>query len=77
MIYRGFIIERKTLLLVAASQLPKQVTVLLNFMVVWVPLAYNAILGWLGLNALKVVVFTYHLLLHFSTKHGVGEIRED
>ncbi|RRT37856.1 hypothetical protein B296_00050352 [Ensete ventricosum] len=41
------------------------------------PSAYNAIIGCLTLNRLKVVVSTYHRLLKFSTRAGVGEVRSD
>ena len=46
-------------------------------MMVRVPSAYNAILGRSGLNTIRAVVLTYHLLVRFSTRYGVGEMRED
>ena len=45
--------------------------------VVRVPSAYNAILGRSGLNTLKAIVSTHHLLVCFLTKEGVGEIHGD
>ena len=42
---------------------PQQSTIFITFMVVWVPSTYNVILGRPGLNALKPVVLTYHLLV--------------
>ena len=42
-----------------------------------IPSAYNAILGRPGLNALRAIVSTYHLLVRFPTKHGIGELRGD
>lgn len=39
--------------------------------------AYNAILGQPELNALKVAVSTYHLLVKFRTLHGIEELRGD
>ena len=42
-----------------------------------IPSAYNAILGHLGLNALRAIVSTYHLLVRFPTKYGIGELRGD
>ena len=42
-----------------------------------IPSAYNAILGRSGLNALREIVSTYHLLVRFSTRYRVGELRGD
>ena len=44
---------------------------------VWAPSAYNAILGYLGLNELQAVVSTYHLKIKFATKFRVGEVWGD
>ncbi|RWW71896.1 hypothetical protein BHE74_00020346 [Ensete ventricosum] len=41
------------------------------------PSAYNAIIGRPTLNRLKAVVSTYHRLLKFPTRAGVGEVRSD
>ena len=41
------------------------------------PSACNTILGRLGLNAFKVVVSIYYLLMKFSTRHGVREVCGD
>lgn len=41
------------------------------------PSAYNAILGRLTLNQMRVVTVTYHLLMRFLTKEGVGKVRGD
>ena len=49
----------------------------MTFTIVQVPSAYNAILGRLGLNALRAIVSTYHLLVRFPTKNGVREMRGD
>lgn len=49
--------------------------VLLNFLVGKVPLAYNV--GRLGLNSLRDIVSTYHLLIKYSTTRGVGEDQDD
>ena len=42
-----------------------------------IPLTYNAILGHPGLNALRAIVSTYHLLVRFPTKYEIGELRGD
>ena len=49
----------------------------MTFMVVQVPSTYNAILGRTGLNALRAIVSTYHLLVRFLTKNEVEKIRGD
>ncbi|RRT72770.1 hypothetical protein B296_00011349 [Ensete ventricosum] len=41
------------------------------------PSAYNAIIGRPTLNRLKAAVSTYHQLLKFPTRAGVGEVRSD
>ena len=41
------------------------------------PSAHNAILGQLGLNALRAVVSTYYLKIKFPTSNEIGEIRGD
>ncbi|RWV80394.1 hypothetical protein GW17_00058349 [Ensete ventricosum] len=57
---------------------PRSKTLMVLFMVVKLPSAYNAIIGRPTLNRLKVVVIlTYHRLLKFSTRAGVGEVRSD
>ena len=56
---------------------PKQVSKTVDFLVVDCPSAYNAIIGRPTLNWLRVVTSTYHLLVKFPTKHGVGEVRGD
>ncbi|RWW01580.1 hypothetical protein GW17_00035377 [Ensete ventricosum] len=41
------------------------------------PSTYNAIIGRPTLNRLKAVVSTYHQLLKFPTRAGVGKVRSD
>ena len=64
-------------LAVATGRYPRQSRALVNFLVVKAPSAYNAILGRLGLNALRAIVSIYHLKLKFPTNQGVGEVRGD
>ncbi|RRT40176.1 hypothetical protein B296_00035153 [Ensete ventricosum] len=56
---------------------PRSKTLMVSFMVVKLPSAYNAIIGHPNLNQLKAVVSTYHQLLKFPTQAGVGEVRSD
>ncbi|RZR85848.1 hypothetical protein BHM03_00012913 [Ensete ventricosum] len=56
---------------------PRSKTLMVSFMVVKLPSAYNAIIGRPTLNRLKAVVSTYHRLLKFLTRAGVGEVRSD
>ncbi|KAJ8467704.1 hypothetical protein OPV22_030256 [Ensete ventricosum] len=56
---------------------PKSKTLMVSFMVVKLPSAYNAIIGRPTLNRLRTVVSTYHRILKFPTRAGVGEIRSD
>ncbi|KAK3010068.1 hypothetical protein RJ639_012640 [Escallonia herrerae] len=54
-----------------------QANFMLDFVVVKVPLAYNAILGRPALNQLQAVVSTYHLKMKFPTEHGIREVKGD
>ncbi|XP_052188877.1 uncharacterized protein LOC127799162 [Diospyros lotus] len=51
--------------------------VMLDILVANVPSAYNMILGRSGLNALRAVPSTYHMVLKFPTAARVGEVRGD
>ncbi|KAK3032309.1 hypothetical protein RJ639_036266 [Escallonia herrerae] len=62
---------------VAIGTPPAQANFMLDFVVVKVPSAYNAILGRLALNQLQAVVSTYHLKMKFPTEHGIGEVKGD
>ncbi|KAK3017875.1 hypothetical protein RJ639_004171 [Escallonia herrerae] len=57
--------------------LPTQAKLMLDFVVVRVPSAYNAILGRTALNQLRAVVSTYHMKMKFPTENGVGEVKGD
>lgn len=65
------------ILLIMVGQAPRHFTVQLDFLVLRVFLAYHAILGQLGLNMFWVVISTYHLLVKFPTKYGIGKTRGD
>ncbi|XP_059428567.1 uncharacterized protein LOC132162341 [Corylus avellana] len=56
---------------------PKQSTIMVDFLVVDRPSAYNAIIGRPSLNKLKAATSTYHLKMKFPTNEGVGEVKGD
>ncbi|RWW81429.1 hypothetical protein BHE74_00010162 [Ensete ventricosum] len=56
---------------------PRSKTLLVSFIVVALPSAYNTIIGRPMLNKLRAVVSTYHRVMKFPTKAGVGEVRSD
>jgi hypothetical protein len=36
---------------------------------------YNAIIGRLALNKFRAITSTYHLMMKFPTKNGIGELK--
>ncbi|KAK2998503.1 hypothetical protein RJ639_023274 [Escallonia herrerae] len=56
---------------------PIQANLMLDFVVVKVPSAYNAILGRRTLNQLQAVVSTYHLKMKFPMENEIGEVKGD
>ena len=54
---------------------PRSSTVMVNFLIIDYPSAYNIILGRPALNTLRVVPSTNHLILRFPTPNGVGKIQ--
>ena len=62
---------------ITAGTYLKQATKKVDFLVVDCPSAYNVIIGRLTLNRLWAVTSTYHLLVRFPTKNGIGEMRGD
>ena len=56
---------------------PAQVTQMVDFLLVDQPSVYNAIIGRPTLNALRAIVFTYHLAMKFLVGNLVGEVRGD
>ncbi|RZS22803.1 hypothetical protein BHM03_00055646 [Ensete ventricosum] len=63
-----------TALPVTIGEEPRSKTLLVSFIVVALPLAYNAIIGKPTLNKLRAVVSTYHRVMKFPTRAGVGEV---
>ncbi|KAL2235182.1 UNVERIFIED_CONTAM: Retrovirus-related Pol polyprotein from transposon [Sesamum indicum] len=53
---------------------PKRKTLMVKFLVVDMPFAYNVILGRPGLNSFRAIVSTYHLKMKFPTQSGIGEV---
>ena len=70
-------VEGEIELFVIAGQQPQQSIMRLNFLIVWIPLANDVILGWLGLNALQAIILTYHLLVCFLMRNETGEMKGD
>ncbi|XP_059436586.1 uncharacterized protein LOC132169590 [Corylus avellana] len=64
-------------LLVTAGTAPRQSTIMVDFLVIDRPSAYNMIIGRPALNQLRVVTSTYHLKVKFPTIEGVGEVKGD
>ncbi|RRT60843.1 hypothetical protein B296_00022859 [Ensete ventricosum] len=56
---------------------PRTKTIMVHFMVVDLPSAYNVIIGQPTLNKLRVIVSTYHRSIKFSTSASPGEIKSD
>jgi len=57
---------------VMAGVYPRQRTIMVKFLIIDQPSAYNAILGRTALNELKAVTSTPHLSIKFPTEEGVG-----
>jgi hypothetical protein len=54
---------------------PRDSTVMVDFLVIDRSSAYNAIIGHPALNKLKAITSTYHLMMKFPTKGGIGELK--
>ena len=70
-------VEEEITLPVTAGTPPLTKTILVTFTVVYIPSAYNAILGRPSLNQLDAMISTRHLLVRFMTDQGVGEMKGD
>jgi hypothetical protein len=57
---------------VTAGTYPRQNTIMVRFLIIDRPSAYNAILGRTALNELKAVTSTPHLSMKFPNEEGVG-----
>ena len=53
----------------------RQSCVMIDFLVIDQPLAFNAVLGRPSLKELRAITSTYHLLMKFPTPKGVGEVK--
>jgi hypothetical protein len=62
---------------VTAGTAPRLSTVMVDFLVIDRPFAYNAIMGRPALNKLRAATSTYHLMMKFPTEEGVEEVRGD
>jgi hypothetical protein len=60
-----------------AGMYPRQSTIMVRFLIIDRPSAYNAILGRTALNELKAVTSTPHLSMKFPTEEGVGVEKGD
>ncbi|KAK3001138.1 hypothetical protein RJ639_021971 [Escallonia herrerae] len=69
--------DRINALPIAIGTPPTQANLMLDFVVVKVPSAYNAILGRPALNQLQAVVSTYHLKIKFPIENRIGEVKGD
>ena len=62
---------------VTVSDYLQQITKDVIFLVVDYSSAYNSILERPTLNSWKAATSTYHLMIKFPTKYGIGELRGD
>ncbi|XP_059439812.1 uncharacterized protein LOC132172342 [Corylus avellana] len=62
---------------VTAGTVANQATIIVRFLLIDRPSAYNAIIGRAALNELKAITSTPHLKMKFPTDHGVGEVKGD
>jgi hypothetical protein len=62
---------------VTAGTYPRQKVIMVRFLLVDRPSAYNAIFGRTALNELKVVTSTPHLSIKFPTQEGIGVVKRD
>ena len=57
------------------AEYPREPCVMVDFLVIDRPSAFNAVLSRPSLRALKVITSIYHLLMKFPTPNGVGRVR--
>ncbi|XP_073102491.1 uncharacterized protein [Elaeis guineensis] len=71
--FRSLVVpERMIKLPLTVGTQPRPMIIQVNFLMVKLPSIYNAILSRPNLWTLKAVVSSYHLLVKFLTRHGVG-----
>nr|XP_009387907.1 PREDICTED: uncharacterized protein LOC103974748 [Musa acuminata subsp. malaccensis] len=73
--YKSILPLGTTVLPLTLGEAPRTKTVMITFLVVDLPTAYNAILGRPTLNKLRAVISTYHRTVKFPTRAGVGEAK--
>lgn len=56
---------------------PYHLNLMIDFIVVKVPSEYNMSLGRQFMRIAKEVLSTYHLVMKFPTKKGIGEVRSN
>lgn len=54
---------------------PRHLNLKINFLVINVPSVYNMILSRPCMKMAKALLFTYHLVMKFPIKAGIGEVR--
>lgn len=62
---------------VVAGTFPKERNILVDFLIVDQPSAYNSIIGRPTLNQLQAITSTYHLTMKFPIENVVGIIQEN
>jgi hypothetical protein len=62
---------------ITARTAPRVSMIMVDFLVIERPSAYNAIMGRTTLNKLRAATSTYHLMMKFPTEEGVREVRGD
>jgi hypothetical protein len=55
----------------------KQKTIMVKFLLINCPSAYNTVLERTALKELKAITSTPHLKMKFPTKQGIGEVKGD
>ena len=76
MIYWDSVIPKGTIkLAVTVGEHPRVSTIMMEFLVIDCPSAFNGVIGRLFSKVLKVVTSIYHLTMKFPTTEGTGQVR--
>ena len=67
--------ERTIKLVVTLGEPPQTATMMIDFLAVKCPLAFNGVLGKPLLKALKAVISIYCLTMKFPTATGIGQVQ--